>query len=59
MQALINTDNSYANGLDSQWGTITANKWRVWKFTYTFSSAAPNTAQGDGLTVTFNWEAQR
>jgi hypothetical protein len=57
METMINTYTNFATGLPSQWGTITANKWRVWKFTYTFSASAPNTAQNSGLKVDFVWEA--
>ena len=57
MNTMINTNTNYATGFASQWGTITVNKWRVWKFVYTFSGSAPDTAQSDGLKVNFNWEA--
>jgi len=57
MQTMIATNTSFSNGLASQWGTITANKWRVWKFIYTMSASASNTAQADGLKVNFVWEA--
>ncbi|WP_433304688.1 hypothetical protein ACQP2F_15875 [Actinoplanes sp. CA-030573] len=59
MRTMINSNSNFANGLASQWGTVTASKWRVWRFTYTFSSLAPNSAQLDGLKVNFVWEAQR
>ena len=59
MQTMINTNKDYATGFNSQWGTVVANQWRVFKFKYTFASAAPTTAQGDGLKVNFVWEAQR
>lgn len=57
--ALINSNTNYSNGLLSQWGTIAANKWRVFKFTYTFSASAPNGAQNDGVKFNIVWEAQR
>ena len=57
MQTMIATNTSFSNGLASQWGTITANKWRVWKFIYTMSASATNGAQNDGLKVNFVWEA--
>ena len=57
MQTMIANNTSFSNGLASQWGTITANKWRVWKFIYTMSASAPDTAQADGLKVNFVWEA--
>ena len=57
LQTMIANYTSFSNGLASQWGTITANKWRVWKFIYTMSASAPNSAQADGLKVTFVWEA--
>ena len=59
LRALLNTNKDYASALPSQWGTITQNQWRVWKFTYTFASAAPTTAQGDSVKFAFMWEAQR
>ncbi|MDT5030419.1 MAG: hypothetical protein QOC94_590, partial [Actinoplanes sp.] len=37
---------------------IVATKWRVFKFTYTFSAAAPNSSQGDGTKFNVVWEAQ-
>jgi hypothetical protein len=57
LQAIILNYTSFATGMPSQWGTITANKWRVWKFIYTFSASAPNSAQLDGVKVNFVWEA--
>lgn len=57
MQTMIANNTSFSNGLASQWGTITTNKWRVWKFIYTMSASASNTAQADGLKVNFVWEA--
>lgn len=59
LQTLLNTHTTYANGLPSQWGTIVANKWRVFKFTYTLPSSAPTSAQGDGVKFNIVWEAQR
>jgi hypothetical protein len=58
LKTLINTDVSFAAGLPSQWGTIVATKWRVFKFTYTFSASAPNSSQGDGTKFNVVWEAQ-
>jgi len=57
METMINSYTNFANGLASQWGTVTANKWRVWKFIYTLSAAAPNSAQNSGVKVNFVWEA--
>lgn len=57
LKTLINTNNTYASGLTAP--TIAQNQWRVFRFTYNFSSAAPNTAQGDGIQFGVTWEAQR
>jgi len=59
MSTMINTNTSYATGFASGWGTIVKDKWRVWKFIYTMSASAPNSAQLDGLKVNFVWEAQK
>jgi hypothetical protein len=59
LRTLIDTNTNYATGLASQWGTITANKWRVFKFTYILSASAPNSAQGDDVKFNIVWEAQR
>jgi len=58
LQTMIGTETNFATGFPSQWGTITVNKWRVWKFTYTYNAAAPNSSQGDGVKLNFVWEAQ-
>jgi hypothetical protein len=57
LRTMIANNTSFSNGLASQWGTITPNKWRVWKFIYTMSASAPSSAQGDGLKVNLVWEA--
>jgi hypothetical protein len=59
LRTLINTNTDYATGLPSQWGTITTNRWRVFRLTYTLSASAPNSAQGDGVKFNVVWEAQR
>ena len=59
LRTLISTNTDFTSGLASNWGTITATKWRTFRFTYTFSSSAPNSAQGDGVTFDVVWEAQR
>ena len=59
LKTLINTNTSYGTGLASNWGTITTAKWRTFKFVYTFSSAAPNSAMLDGVKFSVVWEAQR
>jgi hypothetical protein len=58
LQTLINTNKTFATGLPSQWGTIVAGQWRVFRFTYLLASAAPDTAQGDGVQFNVAWEAQ-
>ena len=58
LRSLIGGHRDYATGVDCQWGHVTANRWRIFKLTYTFSHLAPPTAQGDGLTFNFVWEAQ-
>ncbi|WP_127504453.1 hypothetical protein [Actinoplanes solisilvae] len=59
LKSLINANTDYATGLLSQWGTVTANMWRVFRFTYTFSASALDSAQGDGVKFNIVWEAQR
>jgi hypothetical protein len=58
LKSFINSGSSFASGLPSQWGTITANKWRVFKFTYSLAATAPDSAQGDGVRFNVVWEAQ-
>ena len=59
LRTLINPNTDHATGLPSQWGTITAGRWRVFKLTYTLSASVPNSAQGDGVKFNVVWEAQR
>ncbi|MGK5682220.1 hypothetical protein [Actinoplanes sp. URMC 104] len=54
--ATANTD--FAHSLASNWGTVTRNQWRTFQFTYAFSSAATNSAQGDAVRFKVVWEAQ-
>ena len=58
-QTLLNTYSSYASNLSAGWGTVTQNRWRIFRFSWSFSSAATNSAQGDGLKFDVVWEAQR
>jgi hypothetical protein len=48
---------SLASGAIAPWNPATSEK-RIFRFTYTLNSNAPDTAQGDSVTATFNWEAQ-
>jgi hypothetical protein len=58
LNTLLATNTSFGSGLASNWGTVVQNEWRVFKFTYTFSSSAGNSAQGDGVKFNIVWEAQ-
>ena len=58
-QTLINNYSSYASNLSAGWGTVTTGKWRIFRFTWAYSSGATNSAQGDGLKFDIVWEAQR
>ncbi|WP_189168902.1 TasA family protein [Pilimelia anulata] len=49
---------NYANGYAAWSPTGSSSETRPYRFTYTLSAATPNTAQGDGLEIDFNWEAQ-
>jgi hypothetical protein len=58
LNTLLNSYTAVGSSLPSQWGTIVANQWRIFKLTYIFSAAAGNSAQGDGVKFTVVWEAQ-
>lgn len=49
---------SYATGVGSWAPTGTANETKVYKFSYTLSSSAPDSAQGGTAALGFTWEAQ-
>ncbi|GGJ94290.1 hypothetical protein GCM10010123_25170 [Pilimelia anulata] len=49
---------NFGNGYGTGWTNATGGDTRVFRFTYTLDSAAPNTAQSDGITTDFVWEAQ-
>lgn len=49
---------NYANGVGTWTPTGTASESRVYRFTYTVSSTAPNTVQGGTAALGFTWEAQ-
>lgn len=52
------TASNYASGLGTWAPTGTASETRVYRFTYTLSSTAPNTVQGGTAALGFTWEAQ-
>lgn len=58
IRTLATTNTSFASSLASNWGTVTTDQWRTFQFTYAFSSAATNAAQGDAVRFTVVWEAQ-
>lgn len=58
LNTLLATNTDFTTGLASNWGTVIQNKWRIFKFTYTFSASAGNSAQGDGVKFNIAWEAQ-
>ncbi|GGJ94323.1 hypothetical protein GCM10010123_25210 [Pilimelia anulata] len=49
---------NFANGYGTGWTSATAGNTRVFRFTYTLDAATPTTAQSDGITTDFVWEAQ-
>ncbi|WP_439693759.1 hypothetical protein ACRQ4B_05885 [Curtobacterium sp. SP.BCo] len=49
---------NFATGLGTWAPTGTASESRVYRFTYTVSSAAPNTVQGGTASIGLTWEAQ-
>jgi hypothetical protein len=56
--AAIGTANtSYATGLTNWSPTGSASETKVYQFTYTVSSSAPNSAQGGTAALGFTWEA--
>jgi hypothetical protein len=52
------TASNFATGLGTWAPTGTASESRVYRFTYTVSSTAPNTVQGGTAALGFTWEAQ-
>ena len=50
-------DTTFATGVGS-WAPTGAAQTKDFRFTYTFSSSAPNTVQGASASITFVWEAQ-
>ena len=52
------TASNFASGLGTWAPTGTASESRVYRFTYTVSSTAPNTVQGGTAALGFTWEAQ-
>ena len=58
LKSFIYTDKDWGSGLSSQWGTITANQWRIFRFTYQLDTTATDAAQGDGVKFKVVWEAQ-
>ncbi|MBF4606002.1 hypothetical protein [Curtobacterium sp. VKM Ac-1393] len=49
---------NYATGVGTWTPTGSASESRVYRFTYTVSSTAPNTVQGGTAALGFTWEAQ-
>ena len=49
---------NFATGLGTWAPTGTASESRVYRFTYTVSSTAPNTVQGGTASIGLTWEAQ-
>ena len=49
---------NFATGLGTWAPTGSASESRVYRFTYTVSSTAPNTVQGGTAALGFTWEAQ-
>ena len=49
---------NFASGLGTWAPTGTASESRVYRFTYTVSSTAPNSVQGGTAALGFTWEAQ-
>mgnify|MGYP001021391318 CR=1 FL=1 len=47
----------FATGLDT-WQPVANNETRDYRFTYTFSSSAPNSVMASTAQVTFTWESQ-
>ncbi|MBB4692289.1 hypothetical protein [Paractinoplanes abujensis] len=58
MNTLIDTNKTFATGLPSNWGTVTPNRWRVFRFTYLLDPAVTDAAQGDGVKFNVVWEAR-
>ncbi|WP_189171394.1 hypothetical protein [Pilimelia anulata] len=56
--ATVSGKTNFANGYTTGWTSATNGNTRVFRFTYTLDSSAPNTAQSDGITTDFVWEAQ-
>ena len=54
---LASTATSFATGLGT-WAPSGSGQTTAYRFTWTFSSSAPNTAQGGTASVQFTWEAQ-
>ncbi|TDN46667.1 hypothetical protein EDF64_101534 [Curtobacterium flaccumfaciens] len=52
------TASNFATGLGTWAPTGTASESRVYRFTYTVSSTAPNTVQGGTAALGLTWEAQ-
>ena len=58
LAAFASTATGYSSGLGSWAPTGTASETRVYQFTYTLDSAAPNSVQGGTAALGFTWEAQ-
>ena len=49
---------TYVTGISSALASWTNTSFRVYRFTMTLDSSAPDTSQGATATATFNWQAQ-
>ena len=52
------TATTYAGGYGAWTPTGSTAETRAFRFTYSFSSSAPNTTQGGTASVGFTWESQ-
>lgn len=60
LATLGTTNTAWASALPaaSPWAPAATNETKDYRFTYTFSNSATNTAQGDSASVSFVWEAR-
>jgi hypothetical protein len=57
LSSLASSTTNFATGLGT-WAPSGSGQTTAYRFTWTFSSSAPNTTQGGSAAVQFTWEAQ-
>ena len=57
LSSLASSATNFATGLGT-WAPSGSGQTTAYRFTWTFSSSAPNTTQGGSAAVQFTWEAQ-